>query len=226
MARSKKSNKKEPLVKTNQELESTRIRKSFHEKDLILIQIQPKTDNQNLVFDSYKNNKQLFLYGCAGTGKTFLSLFLSLKSVLRKEYDKVYIVRSVVPVRDIGFLPGTEEEKIEVYEAPYKQICNELFPYSKSYDNLKLANKMEFIPTSFIRGITLNDCIVIVDETQNMTFEELSSIITRMGDNSKIIFCGDNNQNDLHYKKSDVSGFLQFLNIIKSMYEFDCIQHR
>lgn len=189
---------------------------------LDLQRISPKTKTQTELFDSWQNarDKSMFLYGSAGTGKTFLSLYTALYDLLDKNspYDKIVIVRSVVPARDMGFLPGSAEEKMAVYEAPYIAICSQLFGGVKTaYEHMKRSGQIVFEPTSFLRGQTFDNTIVIVDESQNLTFEESNTVITRMGENSKIIFCGDSRQNDLHYKKSDESGFARFLGVIKKL---------
>ncbi len=192
---------------------------------LIIKDIQPKTKNQQRVFESYLKNNHLLLHGLAGTGKTFLSLFLALKEVLdgRTKKRKVVIVRSVVPTRDMGFLPGNQNEKQKVYESPYYAICTELFGRGDAYDNLKRRGAVEFISTSFIRGTTINNAIVIVDECQNMNFHEIDSVITRLGDNCKIIFCGDFRQSDLKNDK-ERKGILDFMRVIKNVDGFSSIQ--
>jgi len=205
--------KKSRRDSNNQEYNS-REKKRFHQKDIL--QIQPKTDTQKLLFHHWKQGqKHLYLHGAAGTGKTFCALFLALNDLLNKDsfYDKIVIVRSIVPCRDIGFLPGDLTEKIEIYERPYKDICDQLFSWQNSYENLKKLNYIEFESTSFLRGITLDNAIIIVDEFQNMTFSELDTIITRVGLNSKIVFCGDKAQTDL----SKTNGWSQFSSIISKM---------
>ena len=186
---------------------------------------QPITENQTLTCDAYKNDKHLLLHGIAGTGKTFLSLYLALEDVLDPStvYDDVFIVRSVVSTRDIGFLPGDEQEKVSIYEAPYRSICRELFGIKDSYDSLKQQNNVKFMSTSFIRGITINNAVIIVDECQNLNFHELDSIITRLGKNSKIIFCGDYTQSDLT-KESDKTGIINFMKILKELPEFTTVE--
>ena len=178
------------------EYETGKIKKTFHLKDLN--QIYPKTENQELVFHSWNNKNHILLKGSAGSGKTFLGLYLALVEVLDPEtaYDRVIIVRSAVPTRDIGHLPGTEDEKLSPYEDPYRGLCDELFEFRKSYDNLKGNDYVEFKSTSHIRGITLNNAIVVVDEAQNLTSDELSSIITRCGQDTRYIICGDTKQSD------------------------------
>ena len=190
-----------------------------------LLTFQPITENQTLTCDAYKNDKHLLLHGIAGTGKTFLSLYLALEDVLDPStvYDDVFIVRSVVSTRDIGFLPGDEQEKVSIYEAPYRSICRELFGIKDSYDSLKHQNNVKFMSTSFIRGITINNAVIIVDECQNLNFHELDSIITRLGKNSKIIFCGDYTQSDLT-KESDKTGIINFMKILKELPEFTPVE--
>ena len=190
-----------------------------------LLTFQPITENQTLTCDAYKNDKHLLLHGIAGTGKTFLSLYLALEDVLDPStvYDDVFIVRSVVSTRDIGFLPGDEQEKVSIYEAPYRSICRELFGIKDSYDSLKQQNNVKFMSTSFIRGITINNAVIIVDECQNLNFHELDSIITRLGKNSKIIFCGDYTQSDLT-KESDKTGIINFMKILKELPEFTTVE--
>lgn len=186
-----------------------------------LYDISPLTDNQKIVFNAFNQNKNLMLHGIAGTGKSFLSIYLSLKQILSDTsvYKKLVIVRSVVPTRDMGFLPGNNKEKARVYEAPYYAICTELFGRSDSYEYFKNKNIIEFISTSFIRGITLNDSIIIVDEMANCTLHELDSVITRIGKNCKIIFCGDFRQSDF-IKEYEKNGLHEFMSIIKNMNEF------
>ena len=191
-----------------------------------LKQVDPMTKNQRLTFEAYKNNKHLMLHGIAGTGKSYISMYLALCDVLAENtpYKKLYIVRSVVPTRDMGFLPGSNKEKTKVYEAPYYAISTELFGRGDSYEYLKQKGFIEFISTSFIRGITLNNCIVFVDEMQNMDWGELSSIITRVGNNCRIIYSGDFRQSDFRYKerdsKNDINKFMQVLRTMQRDFEF------
>lgn len=199
-------------------------RKKIHHKDLI--QFQPLTPTQYRLFETFTTykDKQLALIGSAGTGKTFCAFFLALDELLQFEsYDKIIIVRSTVPTRDCGFLPGDLDEKSQVYELPYYGICDELFKFSKSYDTLKRLNKVEFMTSAFLRGTTFNNCLIIVDECQNFSWEELYTVTTRVGHNSRIIFCGDTKQDDLHYIKYDRSGFARFKSIIESMESFEIL---
>ena len=161
------------------------------------------------------------LHGIAGTGKSFIACYLAMNEIMSdpSPYKKVVIIRSAVATRDIGFMPGKSGEKTKVYEAPYYAIFSELFGRSDAYEYMKSKNIVEFMPTSFIRGITLNDCIVIVDEIANMTGHELDSVMTRIGKNCKIIFCGDFRQSDFT-RDSDKTGMFHFLSIIQKMKQF------
>jgi phosphate starvation-inducible protein PhoH len=190
-----------------------------------LRKISPLTPNQERTFNAYNSGFNLILHGYAGTGKSYISLYLALKELLSGSpiYDKIVIVRSVVPSRDIGFLPGSIKEKIKVYEEPYKEICDELFGRGDGYDVLKMKQLIEFTTTSFLRGTTFNNAIVIVDELQNMTFPELDTVMTRMGEHSKVIFCGDFRQTDLT-KEAEKSGIKHFINITKKMSRFEYVE--
>lgn len=188
--------------------------------------IKPMTDNQQRVFDAFYDDKHLFLHGTAGTGKTFIAFYLALNNLHNQQsnHNKVYVVRSVVPTRDMGFLPGSHKDKMKVYESPYYAISTELYDRGDAYEILKQKNIIEFVSTSFIRGITLSDCIVIVDECQNMDFGELNTIITRAGPNSRFIFCGDFRQDDLTSERyKEESGIVHFMNIIKRINTFEFV---
>lgn len=192
-----------------------------------LAKIKPLTDNQSVAFDSYDRGSNLMLHGCAGTGKTFIALNLALEDVLstKSQKKKVLIVRSVVPTRDMGFLPGNQKEKARVYEAPYYSVCNELFGRGDAYETLKSKGMIDFITTSFIRGITLDNCVVVVDECQNMAAMELHSIMTRVGQNTTIIFAGDTRQDDLtSVRKKEESGLSEFMRILRKMKSFDFVE--
>lgn len=187
--------------------------------------IEPLTENQRVTFEAFDRDMCLLLHGIAGTGKSFMSLFLSLRQVLNKEdtrYKKIVIVRSVVPTRDMGFLPGSNKDKVKVYEAPYQAIFTELFGRGDAYEYFKSRNVVEFISTSFIRGVTLNDCIIIVDEIANCTLHELDSVITRVGKNCKILFCGDFRQSDFT-REHEKSGLMDFMRIVKRMKSFEFV---
>jgi phosphate starvation-inducible PhoH-like protein/PhoH-like ATPase len=192
---------------------------------LKLREVDPKTPNQQLAFQLFEQENNLVLHGMAGTGKTFITLYLALKRLFDKQgfQQKVVIVRSVVPTREMGFLPGSEREKMKTYEAPYQAMCNDLFGRGDAYEILKTKNQIEFISTSFIRGTTMDDCIIIVDEAQNLTFHELDSIITRVGVNSQIVFCGDCGQTDLD-KPWDKCGLDQFMSILNHVDGFQKVE--
>ena len=197
----------------------------------LMVDINPLTENQEKFFDSYSKGQNLFAYGCAGTGKTFIALYLALKEVLdeNSQFDKIYIVRSLVSTREIGFLPGDHEDKAALYQIPYKNMVKYMFEmptdsdFEMLYGNLKTQETISFWSTSFIRGTTLDNAIVIIDECQNLNFHELDSIITRIGENSKIIFCGDATQTDLT-KTYEKNGILDFKKILHSMNEFDIVE--
>ena len=195
------------------------------------IDIEPITDNQKRVFESYKEGKHIVAYGTAGTGKTFITLYNALKDVLSENtpYERIYLVRSLVSTREIGFLPGDHEDKADIYQIPYKNMVKYMFQmpsdvdFEMLYGNLKAQESIKFWSTSFIRGTTLDNAIVIVDEFQNLNFHELDSIITRIGENSKIMFCGDASQTDL-IKTNDRNGIVDFMNILRKMPSFDIIE--
>lgn len=180
--------------------------------------IEPLTETQARFFHAYPDSQLLLLHGVAGTGKTYIALYKALEEVLEKNntFNKVVIVRSAVPSREIGHLPGDEKEKTEVYQIPYEEICADLFNRKDAWKLLNEQKVVQFMITSFVRGITLEDSIIIVDECQNMNDMELNSIITRVGSRSKIIFCGDFRQTDL-YKKTDMSGLKKFMVIADMM---------
>ena len=192
-----------------------------------LIKIEPITETQKQVFKSWKEGKNQFLCGCAGTGKTFVSMYLAFEEVLRNEtaYDKVIIVRSLIPTREIGFLPGDEEDKAALYQVPYANMAQFMFKqpneqaFNILYDRLKAQGSLYFLSTSFLRGLTFDNSIIIVDECQNLNFHELDRIITRVGQDSKISFCGDFMQSDLT-KRNEKDGLHDFVKILEEMDEF------
>ena len=193
--------------------------------------IEPLTDNQERAFQAYAEGKNLFMYGCAGTGKTFIAMYLALREILSgiTPYEKLYMVRSLVPTREIGFLPGDHDDKSNLYQIPYKNMVKYMFKmpddpaFDMLYDNLKAQETVSFWSTSFLRGTTLDNCIVIVDECQNLNFHELDSIITRVGENCKMIFAGDAKQTDL-LKTNEKNGILDFMKILEIMDEFENIE--
>jgi phosphate starvation-inducible PhoH-like protein len=229
MARNRRRNTGESPIGIGTTARNRKKRKPISSESLV--DIQPLTKNQTILFDAYDLDKHLFVYGCAGTGKTFCALYLALKDVLDEltPYDKIVIVRSLVSTREIGFLPGDHEDKSSLYQIPYKNMvkymfeCNTDAEFEMLYGNLKAQETIRFWSTSFIRGTTLDNSIIIVDESQNLNFHELDSIITRVGDNSKIMFCGDATQSDLT-KTNERNGILDFMKIIQRMPEFESIE--
>ena len=193
--------------------------------------IDPLTDNQKRLFDSYNSDKHIVAYGCAGTGKTFITLYNALRDVLDENtpYQNVYLVRSLIATREIGFLPGDHEDKSSLYQIPYKSMVKYMFQMSSDvdfemlYGNLKAQETIKFWSTSFLRGTTLDNAIIIVDEFQNLNFHELDSIITRVGENTRICFCGDATQSDLQ-KTNERNGIIDFMKVIRSMPSFDIIE--
>ena len=229
MPRKKKTNGDQPIgigLTTKQMKRKKPIGNSY------LLDIEPITDNQKKLFDSYADGKHLVAYGTAGTGKTFISLYNALADILDETtpYERIYLVRSLVSTREIGFLPGDHEDKADIYQIPYKNMVKYMFQmptdadFEMLYGNLKAQESIKFWSTSFIRGTTLDNAIVIVDEFQNLNFHELDSIITRIGENSRIIFCGDASQSDL-VKTNDRNGIHDFLNILRKMPSFDIIEY-
>ena len=228
MPRKKRANGDQPI---GVGLTAKQLKKKKPVSSEYLINIEPLTDNQKRLFESYQNNKQIVSYGAAGTGKTFITLFNALKDVLNENsvYEKIYIVRSLVATREIGFLPGDYEDKSDIYQVPYKHMVKYMFQmpsdadFEMLYGNLKAQDTIKFWSTSFLRGTTLDNAIVIVDEFQNLNFHELDSIMTRVGENSKICFCGDATQPDLQ-KTNEKNGIVDFIKILRTMPSFDLIE--
>ena len=197
----------------------------------LLNKIEPITDNQKTLFENYKEGKNIFAYGAAGTGKTFVALYNALKDVLdpKSPRERVYIVRSLLPTRDIGFLPGDEEDKSYLYQVPYQNMVRFMFQrgsdaeFDRLYTDLRNQGTIDFLSTSFLRGITIDNGVIIVDECQNLNFHELDTIMTRVGQNTRIVFAGDIQQTDLT-KTNDRNGILDFVNIMQQMKEVDCIE--
>ena len=197
----------------------------------MLRDIEPLTNNQKLLFNAYAENKNIVAYGCAGTGKTFITLYNAIKDVLSPTtpYEKIYIVRSLVATREIGFLPGDHEDKSTLYQIPYKHMVKYMFEMNSDadfemlYGNLKTQGTIDFWSTSFIRGTTFDNAIIIVDEYQNLNFHELDSIMTRVGQDSKIMFCGDATQSDLT-KTNERNGIMDFMRVLRIMPSMDIIE--
>jgi len=193
--------------------------------------IEPLTDNQKLLFEAYAKEQNLVAYGVAGTGKTFITLYNAIKDVLDPStpYEKVYIVRSLVATREIGFLPGDHDDKSSLYQIPYKHMVKYMFEmpseadFNMLYGNLKGQDTIDFWSTSFIRGTTFDKTIVVVDEFQNLNYHELDSIMTRVGSQSKIMFCGDASQSDL-IKTNERNGIIDFMQILRLMSSVDVIE--
>ena len=208
---------------------ATKKNKEVNMNDLVTI--KPITDNQKVVFSTWKKGLNQFLFGAAGTGKTFISLYLALQEImdLKKPADKVILVRSLIPTREIGFLPGDEEDKAALYQVPYRNMVQFMFEmpneqaFNNLYDKLKSQGSLYFLSTSFLRGLTFDNSIIIVDECQNLNFHELDTIVTRVGQDSKIIFCGDFMQTDLS-KVNEKNGLHDFLRILEEMEEFNCVE--
>ena len=197
----------------------------------MLRDIEPLTENQQKLFESYANSKNIIAYGAAGTGKTFITLFNALNDVLDTStpYEKIYIVRSLVSTREIGFLPGDHEDKSFLYQIPYKNMVKYMFElpsaadFEMLYGNLKAQETISFWSTSFIRGTTFDRAIILVDEFQNLNFHELDSIMTRVGENTKIMFCGDATQSDL-IKQNERNGIVDFMRVLRLMSSVDIIE--
>jgi predicted ribonuclease YlaK len=188
---------------------------------------EPLTNNQKIFFDAYKRGDYFVaLHGVAGTGKTFIALYKAIEEVMDKSnpFNKIIVVRSAVQSREIGHLPGDVNEKMEIFQQPYRQICETLFGRKDAWDRLEEQHHIEFISTSFIRGMSFDDAIIIVDEMQNLTFEEIDTVMTRVGYRSKIIWCGDYRQTDLNKKKNDMSGILKFFDIAMHMSAFTKVE--
>ena len=207
-------------TRTKKNLDQPKMDNSFKLKSII-----PLTDTQKKIFNEFDQAKNLVLMGTAGTGKTFCSMYLALKSIIDNKNtnagpNKIIIIRSVVSSRDVGFLPGTLKEKLSVYEAPYKAIFSELLGRGDAWEIMKVNGVVDFVSTSYLRGTSINDSFIIMDEFQNCNLSELDTIMTRVGKNSRMIFCGDLEQTDLLKSKFDVTGLPKFVSIIEQMKSF------
>lgn len=186
---------------------------------LALETITAKTESQSQLMRSFLSGYNIIATGSAGTGKSYIASYLALDALFKKEASKIVVIRSAVPTRDMGFLPGSIHEKTEIYTIPYKQIFNELCGNGTAWDVLLKKGMVEFITTSYVRGITFNNAVVIVDEAQNMSFHELDSVITRMGEDTRIFVCGDTKQCDLTAKK-EKSGLEEFVTVASQMTKY------
>lgn len=189
--------------------------------------IQPLTPTQSDLFDSWKEGYNIAAIGTAGTGKTMCAMYLALSDVLQKGgYEQVIVIRSAVQTREQGFMPGSKQQKEAVFEAPYTDIVNDLFGRGDAYQILKSKGMLKFMTSSFVRGLTFDNSVIIVDECQSMTYHELDTIITRVGESSKIVFCGDTKQDDLviSRNKADISGLGEFLQVLNNISSFDTIE--
>lgn len=220
-----------PRKKSPTTLSTKQMKRSKPINTSLMRNIEPLTENQEKLWEEYAKGQNLIAYGAAGTGKTFCLVYNALKEVLSEDspYEKVYLVRSLVATREIGFLPGTHDDKSFLYQIPYKNMVKHMFSmytdkeFDTLYDDLQRQETISFWSTSFLRGTTLDNAIVIVDEFQNLNFHELDSIITRVGESSKIMFCGDARQSDLN-KANERNGIVDFLSILRTMESFECIE--
>lgn len=193
------------------------------EQTLSLKRVQPSTPNQEKAFQAFDAGQHLMLSGMAGTGKTYISLYMALQAVQERDYDKVIIVRSIVPTRDPGFLPGSLKEKTRVYEEPYEYVCTDLYDHDKAYELLRNRGTIDFRTTSYLRGTTMSDCVVVVDEIQNMRYHEIDSVVTRIGTNCRLVILGDYRQSDL-LRESERGGIQDFIRVADKMKRFTHVE--
>jgi phosphate starvation-inducible protein PhoH len=210
--------------KKTEKVKRRRSKKLLNFRDKIK-DVSPKTPNQEQLFHSFFCDKHILLHGCAGTGKSYCALYLALNDLFSGRFDKIIILRSIVPTRDIGFLPGNLQEKIDIYEEPYQEIVNDLLGRKGAYDDLKRDEVLEFKSTSFLRGITWSNALIIADEIQNCTWHEICSLITRVGEGSRLIVLGDVEQNDLtQQRKNEKSGLESLIRVCHNMRNFDVVE--
>lgn len=212
----------QPLTKRQRKLAQKAELKviNMRSHNLDLDNVSPMTENQELVFKFYEENYNLFLKGCAGTGKTYISLYLAFNEILntRSPYKRIVIIRNAQASKNIGFLPGNEKQKMEVFKAPYKKHCAELFNRGDAYDILEHHGLIQFESTSFLRGTTIDDAIIILDEAQNLVYQELRTVLTRAGGNSRVIICGDTKQDDITSERyRELSGLTDIIRVLDSM---------
>jgi len=212
---------------SEEEKEKRNRRKAkLYKHNLKIAPTEPITDNQSTAFHSYFQGKNVFLHGVAGTGKSFIAMYFALSEIMSGRAEKIVIIRSTVQTREMGFMPGSEEEKLAYYETPYKQLCAQLLSRDTSYNLLKEKGAIEFCSTAFMRGVTIDNSVIIIDEVQNMNFHEIDSILTRIGENSRLIICGDFRQSDLNVvgRKNDKSGIEKLITICEKMPSIDMIE--
>lgn len=228
MGRKNRRSKEEPFYNEDllREFEHTeemrKLKIDGPKAELKITHIEPITENQKRVFEEYDQGQHLVLHGVAGSGKSFITIYLALCDVLERKYKKIILVRSAVATRDVGHLPGTLEEKTEVFQLPYVDMCRKLFGNDDAYIRLKKRGFIDFVITSYVRGLTFDDSIVLVDEASNLSFHELDSIMTRVGQNCRIIFCGDYAQTDLKGREKD--GYIYFMSILSNLAKFSRIE--
>jgi phosphate starvation-inducible protein PhoH len=223
MARQRRLSRKE---RRRQEREEENMMRVLNTK-FSMRPVKPLTPSQSDLFDSYERGYNLAAIGTAGTGKTMCATYLALNDVLQKgEYEKVVIIRSAVQTREQGFMPGSKAQKEAVFEGPYTDIVNDLFSRGDAYQVLKQKGMIEFMSSSFVRGLTFDNSVIIVDECQSMTYHELDTIITRVGESSKIIFCGDTKQDDLQQSRNraDISGLYDFVKVLNVIPSFGVVR--
>lgn len=192
-----------------------------------LKKFEPLTDNQKIFFDAYNRGDYFIaLHGVAGTGKTLCSMYKAIEDILTRgtSFKRIIIIRSAVQGREIGYLPGGVEDKLNVYKQPYRDICEQLFGRRDAWERLEEQRRIELMSTSFVRGMSFDDAIIIVDECQNLCWSEIDTVMTRVGHQSKIIFCGDYRQTDLNKKINDMSGLLKFFSIADMMPSFTRVE--
>lgn len=176
--------------------------------------VVPMNETQRQMIFAFSQGLNIVAYGSAGTGKSYVGCALALEKLFKRQSEKIVIVRSAVSSRSLGFLPGNLDEKADPYKAPYKQIINRLCGNGTAWDILIKKEMIEFITSSYVRGITIDNATVIVDEFQNCNQNEAMSILTRVGENCQVILLGDTKQTDL---KKDESCFDWVMSVAQRM---------
>ena len=177
--------------------------------------IVPRSPNQLKLVQEYEKNDMLFAIGPAGSGKTYTAIALAVRSLKNKEIKKIILSRPAVEAGEkLGFLPGDMKDKIDPYLQPLYDALQDMIPAAKLKEYMEL-NVIQIAPLAFMRGRTLNDAVVILDEAQNTTTQQIKMFLTRMGMNTKMIVTGDMTQIDL--PSSQTSGLVQALKILKGV---------